>query len=295
MKTLKLLLLSCVTLLSVDAMAKSPKAEKLLMCGSGWKKVAIVDKETNNIEWEYPLEKGWETNSAVMLKNGNVIFSYKKGARAVNAEKEIVWDFKCPNGSELQSVSLLKNGNALLSWCGHPLTIVEVDANSGEVISKAEYETGIENPHAQMRQVIGGDKGTYILPLLALKQLHIISSEGELIRKVDVKGAPFTVEKMKKDIYMVAGGDSHLLEMINIRTGESLKTYESTDIEGTSLFFVAGLAKTKKQGLYICNWQGHSKGAVGPQLIEINKKGEMVWSIDDNKTFGRISDIYPFK
>ncbi len=290
MKAFKILLLACLVPL-FSMCSQEPKPEKLLMCGSGWPKVVMVDKDTKTIEWEYPVEKGWECNSVGSLKGGNVLFAYKKGARVVNMDKETVWDFPCPEKSELQSVRVLKNGNALLAWGGHPLTILEVDAATGKEISRMEYETGIENTHAQIRQVNVDDAGNYIIPLLALKQLHIVSPKGELVRTVDVGGNPFTVEQVKGDIYMVAGGDAHILQQVNIVSGEILKTYQPTDIEGTSLFFVAGLASTKSGNLYICNWQGHSKGAVGPQFIEINSDGQMVWSIDDNQTFGRISGI----
>lgn len=290
MKLVKILLLTCVV--PLFAMCSSePTPEKLLMCGSGWPKVVVVDKETKSIEWEYPVEKGWECNSVASLKGGNILFSYKKGARVVNIDKETIWDFPCPEGSELQSARTLKNGNALLACGGHPLTIFEVDAATGAQISKTEYETGIESTHSQIRQVNIDDDGNYIIPLLALKQLHIVTPEGILVRKVDVGGNPFTVEQVEGDVYMVAGGDTHILQQVNIRTGEILKTYESTDIEGTSLFYVAGLASQPNGNLYICNWQGHSKGAVGPQFIEINAEGEMVWSIDDNETFGRISGV----
>lgn len=261
------------------------------MCGSGWPKVVMIDKDTKTIEWEYPVEKGWECNSVASLGDGNVLFAYKKGARVVNAEKETVWDFTCPDGCELQSVRALKNGNALLAWGGHPLAVLEVDGATGKEISRTEYETGVESTHSQIRQVNVDDDGNYIVPIMALKQLHIITPAGELVRKVDVGGNPFTVEQVKGDIYMVAGGDKHILQQVNIKTGEILKTYESTDIEGTSLFFVAGLVSQPNGNLYICNWQGHSKGAVGPQFIEINGAGEMVWSIDDNETFGRISGV----
>ncbi len=290
---MKSLLLASLALISLGAYAAKP--EKLLMGGSGWPKVVIVDKATKSIEWEYPLEKGWECNSVAALEDGNILFSFKKGARVVNRNKQTVWEIECPEGAELQSARALDNGNVLLAWGGHPLTVLELEASTGKFIRKTEYETGVERVHNQIRQVNMDDDGNLLIPILALKEVHVVSPMGKLIRKISVNGNPFTVEQVKKDIYMVAGGDSHILQQVNLRTGEILKTYESTDIEGTSLFFVAGLSSIKKGNLYICNWQGHSKGAKGPQFIEIDKNGTMVWSIDDNGTFGRISCVSQVK
>ena len=69
--------------------------------------------------------------------------------------------------------------------------------------------------------------------------------------------------------------------------------YIGVDIKGARLFFVAGLHPSK-EGLYVCNWQGHDKNAVeahSPQVFEMNDKGEIVWSLNDNQTFGMISTI----
>ena len=34
------------------------KTEKLLLGGSGWNKIVIIDKESKQIEWEHPLQEG---------------------------------------------------------------------------------------------------------------------------------------------------------------------------------------------------------------------------------------------
>ena len=51
----------------------------------------------------------------------------------------------------------------------------------------------------------------------------------------------------------------------------------------------------KDGGIYICNWQGHGGDAPGgyPKLIELNKKGKMVWSLSDYKETGMISAVCP--
>ena len=69
----------------------------------------------------------------------------------------------------------------------------------------------------------------------------------------------------------------------------------ANDIAGARLFFVAQLYPAAEGGLYICNWQGHDSKAGGhdPQLIEIDQTGKIVWSLNDNATFGMISSVCP--
>ena len=66
-------------------------------------------------------------------------------------------------------------------------------------------------------------------------------------------------------------------------------------ITGAPLSFVAEMFPEKDGGIYICNWQGHGGEAPGgyPKLIELNKKGKMVWSLSDYKETGMISAVCP--
>ena len=50
----------CSALMLLALVSCGQKSEKLLLAGSGWNKIVIIDKETTQIEWEHPLEKGWE-------------------------------------------------------------------------------------------------------------------------------------------------------------------------------------------------------------------------------------------
>lgn len=90
----------------------------LLLGGSGWDKIAIVNKNTKEIEWEHPLEKGWECNSVAVTPDRNILFSYSKGAKLITRDHEEVWNISAPEGCEMQTARVLPNGNYLLAWCG---------------------------------------------------------------------------------------------------------------------------------------------------------------------------------
>ena len=267
----------------------------LLLGGSGWDKIAIVNKNTKEIEWEHPLEKGWECNSVAVTPDRNILFSYSKGAKLITRDHEEVWNTSAPEGCEMQTARVLPNGNYLLAWCGYPATIMEVNAK-GEILSKTDFDTHIEQPHAQFRQVNKNKRGNYLVPLFATSEIREISPSGQLLKSVKVDGNPFSVAALDNGNYLVACGDAHCFIELNFETGEVVRKVNANDIEGAQLFFVAQLLPKRDGGLYICNWQGHDgEAAKGhfPQLIEINGAGKMVWDLNDNATFGMISSICP--
>lgn len=270
-----------------------PKAEKLLLGGSGWNKIVIIDKGSKQIEWEHPLESGWECNSVAATPEGNILFAYSKGAKLITRDHQEIWNIAAPDSCEMQTARILPDGNYLLAWCGHPATILEVSPK-GDILSKTVYETDIENPHAQFRQVNKNKAGNYLMPLFATSEVREISPAGELIRTTVLEGTPFTTTLKDNGNYMVACGDAHSLMEVDLAKGEIAHKVNATDIEGVSLFFVAHLLPASNGGMYVCNWQGHDANAAetqNPQLIEIDADNKVIWSLNDNKTFGMISTI----
>lgn len=61
----------------------------------------------------------------------------------------------------------------------------------GEVLSKTEFETGIERPHAQFRQINKNKKGNYLVPLFATSEVREIAPNGQLLNSVKLSGTPF--------------------------------------------------------------------------------------------------------
>lgn len=287
------LLLSALFCLAATSCQKT--SDRLLLGGSGWNKIAIVNKETKAIEWEHPLEKGWECNSVAVAPDGNILFSYSKGAKLINQNHDEIWNIAAPEGSEMQTARILPDGNILLAWCGHPATVLEVNGK-GEILSKTEFETGIDTPHAQFRQVNKNKQGNYMVPLFATSEVCEITPSGQLLRSVELEGTPFSVAALENGNYFVACGDGHSIIELNFETGEVVRKINANDIEGAQLFFVAQLLPKSDGGAYICNWQGHDgKAAEGhfPQLIETDASGKMIWELNDNATFGMISAICP--
>ena len=130
----------------------------------------------------------------------------------------------------------------------------------GDILSRTEYETGIENPHAQFRQLNKNARGNYLMPL-ATSDVREISPQGEVVKITRLEGTLHDIGIGERQP-LVACGDGHSLMEVNLDNGEVARRYGENDIKGVRLFFVAGLLPAKDGGLYVCNWQGHDKNAV---------------------------------
>lgn len=90
LRLLALLFLSCSLQLSAQ--------EKLVLAGSGNPAVMIVDKQSGTVEWKHALEKGEECNTVAVTRQGNILYSYKKGAKLIGTDHRVIWDYKAPEG-----------------------------------------------------------------------------------------------------------------------------------------------------------------------------------------------------
>lgn len=111
MKIYTFILSACLLLLCPACYGVS---RYLLLGGSGWDKIAIVNKNSKKIEWEHPLEKGWECNSVAVTPDGNILFSYSKGAKLITRDHKEIWNIAAPEGCEMQTARVLPNGNYLV-------------------------------------------------------------------------------------------------------------------------------------------------------------------------------------
>lgn len=290
-----ILILSAILLIADTSCRK--KVDTLLLGGSGWNKIVMIDKNTKQIIWEHPLQPGWECNSVAFTPEGNILFSYGKGAKLITSAQQEIWDMPVPEGCEMQTARVLPDGNYLLAWCGSPAVILEVNAK-GETLSRTEFDTRIEQSHAQFRQINKNERGNYLIPLFATSEIVEVNRAGQRMKSVPIEGTPFSLAPLANGHYLVACGDAHCYIELNYETGETVRKVRADDIKDARLFFVAELYPTAEGGLYICNWQGHDRKASEgryPQLIEIDSQGRMVWNLNDNSTFGMISTVCPVK
>ncbi len=271
---------------------KSKPVEKILIAGSYWDSIAILDKKTKKMVWSYPLPEKSECNSISLTKEGNILFSYKRGARLIDRQGNLVFDYTNVTGNEeLQSAYQYTDGTYYGGICGNPMRIVELNTD-GNLIREIKYNLNIQEPHAQFRQIYKTKAGTYLIPLITQGKVIELSITGELLFTYNTGGNPFAVRESSNGNLWIGCGDAHCALEVDRKSGNTLSKINIKDLTGIELQFIAQVSPVA-QGLMIANWNGHSNKKE-PHLIEVDKSKKVIWRFDDHKNVKYISAFFPF-
>lgn len=267
------------------------RQEKLLLSGSMNTAIMIIDRNTGEIEWQHavlPYEDGWECNS-VEEADGNILFSYKKGARLINKDHETLWDYPAPDGCEIHHASVLPDGGFLIAINGVPTRIVELD-KEGKTRKeiRVKEDLGNDNPHMQCRQIGKASNGNYLVPVLGRPALYEIDAEGNTVRTYSIRGGAFSVVETKDGNLLLPLGDTHGVQMIDRETGGEIFFFGQDDLPGCRILFAAEIDELDNGHFMLTNWSGHQSGGDSPQLIEFDASGKVYWTLNDER-YGTLS------
>lgn len=278
-------------LISSDVFA----GDGLLVGGSGWNKIAIIDKDTKSPYWIFQIPNGGECNSVVYTKSGNIAFTFSKGVAMVNQDAKIMFEILAKSGEEIQSITEIKGG-FLVGICGNPSRILELN-KFGDIKKEITYDLGIANPHSQHRQIKKTSRGTYIIPVTGAGKVLELDGTGKVIRDVKIKGVPFSVSELSNGNWLIPCGDAGYFVEVNPKTGDVVKKVDSETIGGgIKLGFVAEVVRLKNGNTLVCNWLGHGGDSSQPILFELNPENKVIWRVENNSAdLGAISAVCPVK
>lgn len=291
-KIQKLLLLSGLTGILLGGCSER-KTERFLVGGCGWDQVAVVNKASGLIEWSHQLNPEDDCNAVSMTRNGDVLYAYKAGARLISyPDQSVIWDYRAPADCEVYTATEMKNGRYLIAMCGSPARIIELETD-GNPVSEITFDTGIEDIHSQFRQLVKTENERYIIPIMGHGEVIEMDAGGEIHRRIEVGGNPFSVKILSSGNWLVSCGDGHKLAEVNPRTQET-RTIHSDDIPGADLLFVAEALPCENGNLLITNWPGHTSNQDQPRILEIDPEGKIVWELKSTPEngIGFISAVY---
>ena len=271
----------------------APAQKKLLLGGSGWNKIVLLDKKSKQVEWSHRLNPGDECNCVAYTKKGQILYAYRKGAKLITKDGQTVWDYPVAGEGELHTASVLPDGGYLLGITGKPARIVELD-KKGKVRKEITYDTRINSLHGQFRQLRKSREGTYLVPLMSRHTVVELDADGKLLQSYNAEGNTFSVLELKNGNLLISCGDAHSFLEVDRKTGDLLRKVKQNDIDGVALQVVAEIAAVKDH-LLVCNWAGHSRVKDQPSLIELDADGKVVWSLCDSENIRNVSAVCPVK
>lgn len=267
--------------------------ETMLVAGSGNKNISMITKK-GDILWSHSLEKGEECNSISILENGDILYSFKKGAKIIDKEHNVKWEYIGSEAGEVQLAMQLENGDILIGQCSSPSKILEF-SREGILKKEVTFDLQIKKAHGQFRKITKTIAGTYLIPVMSKGCVIEINEDGKLLKTLKTGGNPFSVCVLKNNNWLISLGDAHKLIEVNPKTDEIVWEVNQEDIVGAPLNFVAQLIRLENGNTIICNWLGHLKGStkIYPSLIEINTDKKLIWSLKKNDKVGKISTLDP--
>lgn len=265
--------------------------QKILVAGSGWNRIMLLDRDTGKSDWSYEIPGHFECNGAVLTADKKIFYANKKNARLIGADGRQLWEYSASdvqgNREEIHTALELKNGALMLGICGKPARIVELSKKGG-VLNEISFDTGIENIHGQFRQVGITKRNTYIVSLMERKTALELDRKGRVLRRVQLSFSPFSTKELPNGNWLLSGGGGNIQE-IDPSSGEIVRKITSKSIGGVELLYPTEAKMLPNSNIMVANWNGHSKDKSQPMLLEFDRDNRLVWALKSDEEIKNIS------
>jgi len=299
MKIPRLFLL--LALLSTSLRAAPP--ERLVIGAEGGKGLAIVDPaDGNKVLWHRPLGAVHDLH----LLSDFTLLTQDGWPRIIQIDlaKNLVWDYDATTLNrkegdskvEVHAYQRLANGNTLIVESG-PGRIIEVTPGK-TIVREIPLQVSKPSPHSDTRLVRQLENGHFLVAHEADQIVKEYDAAGAVIWDFPVPlfgkapagghgpeafgGKCFAAIRLKNGNTLISTGNGHsLLEVTPAK--EIVWKLEQHDLPGITLAWVTTVEELENGSLRFGNCHA---GPENPQIIEVTKAKEVVWTFKDFTTFG---------
>ncbi|MEW4527311.1 PQQ-binding-like beta-propeller repeat protein [Maioricimonas sp. JC845] len=274
---------------------------RFLAADSSKKTLALIDEDGQTV-WQHQIGPLHDLHQ---LADGHILcqLNWTRVVEIDPATDEIVWEYDAAtaNGNEGKKVEVhafqrLADGNTMIVESG-PARIIEVAPN-GQIAREIPLKVENPHPHRDTRLVRKLDSGNYL-----------VCHEGDgVVREYDATGAVvwdfpvplfgrqrrkghgleaygnqcFAALRLKNGNTLISTGNGHgIIEVTP--AGKVVWQLQQDDLPGIRLAWVTTLEVLPGGNIVIGNCHA---GPDNPQLIEITRDKEVVWTFHDFKRFG---------
>jgi hypothetical protein len=277
--------------------------ERLVIGAEAGKGLAIVDPAADNkVLWHHPLGA---VHGLFLLTNGN--FLTQDGwphVIEVGLDGKTVWDYDAKTENrkegdgkvEIHAYQRLANGNTMIVESG-PGRILEVTP-AKTIEKELPLQVTAPNPHSDTRQVHRLENGHYLVAHEADQIVKEYDADGKVVWEFPIPlfgkepanghgpeafgGRCFSAIVAKNGNYLITTGNGHsILEVTPAK--EIVWKLEQNDLPGITLAWVTTIEELENGNLRFGNCHA---GPENPQIIEVNRGKEVVWTFRDFSNFG---------
>ncbi len=247
-------------------------------------RIAIVD-ESGKVEWEHPIR---DIHDLDRLPNGNILFqtSWTK-ILEMTPEKEIIWSYDASimNGNqgrrvEVHAFQRLANGLTMIAESG-PGRIIEVDRH-GVIHRKIKLKINNPSPHRDTRLARKLDNGNYLVCHESDHAVREYDLKGNVIWEFQTGGEVYGATRLKNGHTLIGNGSGHNVLEVNTE-GQIVWSIGENELPGIQLVWVTTVEELPNGNYLIGNCHA---GPDNPQIIEVNRDKQVVWSFNNFEVFG---------
>jgi outer membrane protein assembly factor BamB len=234
------------------------------------------------IVWTYddPAGKG-EISDAVMLSNGNILFTHQFGVTEINPEKKVVWNYDAPAGHEVHTAVPIGTEHVLFIQNGDPALVRVVNTTSGA--TEKEFNLPTKHPvsvHGQFRHARLTPNGTLLVAHMDLNKVVEYDFDGNELWSFPAS-TPWGVTPL-------ASGNVLIMDRMGAREvtrrGDSVWSFSPAE-ESAYKFANLQLAWRLPNGNTVLNnwvneWSTTPESRTGTlQALELTPAKEVVWAL----------------
>lgn len=297
--TLWFLLCACSTQLPLFAAEVSTERHRVIAADKGH---IVRFNASGKVEWIF--DKVRSVHRIQQLKNGNILTQQGWGKIVeINPEGRIVWSYDAANSHgnkgkklEVHAFQRLENGKTMLIENGIG-RIIEVTP-TGEIAHQLKYQVHELHPHRDVRMAHKLENGNYLVCHEGEGRIKEYDTAGQIVWDYSVPlfdQAPagghgpeawgnqaFNALRLQNGNTLIATGNGHSVIEVTPQK-EVVWQVQQHDLPGITLAWVTSLEVHPNGNIIIGNCHA---GPDNPQLIEITRNKEVVWTFKDFEYLG---------
>lgn len=279
---------------------KAP-GKRLLVADDSTRRIAIVDA-AGKIEWQHKIGPLHDLH---LLPTGNVLFqlSWTHVVEMDPKTSKIVWQYDSAklNGNEGKRVEVhafqrLENGATMIAESG-PARIIEVDS-AGKIVHQIKLKVDKPHPHTDTRLVRKLSTGNYLVCHEGDGCVREYDAAGKVVWEYEVplfgmkrKGghgpeafgnSVFAALRLPSGNTLIATGNGHSIFEVT-PDKKIVWSLKQDDLPKIKLAWVTTLQVLPSGNIILGNCHA---GPDQPQIVEITRAKEVVWTFHDFKNFG---------
>jgi outer membrane protein assembly factor BamB len=246
--------------------------------------MAIVGAD-GKVEWKRKMDGGchdaWvEADGKVLwTPSGREIFEVDPKADT----QTLLYDSKKHGGQDgdIQIHGFQPNADGTITvFESGPKRIVEVD-RSGKVLKTVPLMIN-GDPHHQMRNARKLANGNYLMALSAEAKVVEVDGTGKVVWEVATGKECYSAIRLANGNTLIGGGHNHKVFEVD-QAGKEVWSVGETELPGIKFGYMAQVQRLKNGNTIIINCHA---GPANPQIIEVDRDKQVVWSYRDFENFG---------